>query len=133
MDTQHEYPDPASTPDIIAGLIDLARLAQHILGGSTPGSHETFAHLLLVRLLSLCKLQRGALLLSAQYHTESQQPCWSSLAERKTLRLLARQSINEEALSSPQKGNRSTTVRASSDILLLFMGGGEPQAHVGLF
>jgi signal transduction histidine kinase len=53
-----------------------------------------------MRLLSLCELQRGALLLSTQYYTASQQSCWSSLAERKTLRILARQSINDEELSS---------------------------------
>ena len=98
MDIHHEHPDTASTPDIVAVLVDLARLTQHILGGSTPDSHEDFAHLLLLRLLSLCELQRGALLLSTQYHTESQRSFWSSLAERKTLRILARHKINDEEL-----------------------------------
>jgi len=113
MDTNHEHPDTASTPDIVAVLVDFARLTQHILGGSTPDAHETSAHLLLLRLLSLCELQRGALLLSTQYHTEAQQSFWSSLAERKTLRILARHKLNEDDLptllktfSNHQDGDR---------------------------
>jgi signal transduction histidine kinase len=98
MDTNHAHPDTASTPDIVAVLVDLARLTQHILGGSTPDSYETSAQMLLLRLLSLCELQRGALLLSTQYHTESQRSFWSSLEERKTLRILARHQINDEDL-----------------------------------
>lgn len=113
MDTNHEYPDTAPIPDIVAVLVDFARLTQHILGGSTLESHDTSAHLLLLRLLSLCELQRGALLLSTQYHTESQRSFWSSLAKRKTLRILARHKVNEDDLptllktfSNHQDGNK---------------------------
>lgn len=103
MDIHHEHRDTAPTPDIVAELLDFARLAQNVLGGCTPNAHETFARLLLLRLLSLCGLQRGALLLSTQYHTESQQSFWSSLAEKKTLRILARHGINDEELASRLK------------------------------
>ena len=98
MDTQNEYSYTSSSSDIMLALADFARLAQQVLVGNVPGSYEEPMRYLLLRLLHLYRMQRGALLFVAQYHADAKRSSWLSLAERKTLRVLARQGINDDDL-----------------------------------
>src|SRR5579859_2871104 len=97
MNSVDEVPQPFY-PEIIATLADLSRMAQQVLVASTAAMTETFALALLGRLLHLCRRQRGALLLATQYHTLSKRSFWPSLAQRKTLRVLAREALGEDDL-----------------------------------
>lgn len=108
MDTQNKYSQTTSSSDIVSALGDFARLAQQVLVGNTPGAHEEPIQHLLLSLLQLYGMQRGALLLATGAMncpatinwaaTNGQQSSWLSLAERETLRVLARQGINEDDL-----------------------------------
>jgi len=98
MDTQNEYSYTPSSSDVVLALVDFARIAQHVLVGDAAGSHEEPLQHLLSRLLHLCGVQRGALLLSTLYHADAKRSFWSSLAERQTLRALARQGLDDDDL-----------------------------------
>ena len=96
MDVPREDPQGLSSPDIASALADFARLAQQVLVASTPETTEAFAIILLKRLLSFCGMQQGALLLATRSHASSKPSFW--LSERKTWRVLARYSINDDDL-----------------------------------
>jgi signal transduction histidine kinase len=110
MEAQDKPVDGIPTPEIIAALLDLARLSHRIelVAAETPG---VIATALLERLVMLCKAERGAVLISTQSPGEHQPLIRSSAGEGKdvaparvqssrgasqTLRTLALHDMEEE-------------------------------------
>ncbi len=98
MDVQREYPDPPNSPEIVSTIAEFARLAQQILVASAPDTFEIGITALLKRLLSLCGMHHGALLLVTRYHAASKPSFWHALSDRKMLRILAQEGIEEQDL-----------------------------------
>ena len=114
MDAQREYPGSPNSPEIVSTMAEFARLAQQILVASAPDTFEIGITVLLKRLLGLCGMQHGALLLATRYHAASKPSFWHSLSERKTLRILARDGIEEQELFA-----LLATCSSSEDIQIL--------------
>ncbi|MBV9256395.1 MAG: hypothetical protein JO215_00095 [Ktedonobacteraceae bacterium] len=98
MNRQQEYPDTPTSPEMVSALAELARLAQEILVASAPDIIEVGAAALLKRLLHFCGMHDGALLLSTHYYAASKSFFWRSLSERKMVRVLSRDGIDEQNL-----------------------------------
>lgn len=81
-------PAPAA-PEVIAALLDLARLS-HRAEFTIVDAHGTVATLLLERLLTLCRAQRGAVLFTLQGRDKSRP------YNNKTFRTAATHNMNEE-------------------------------------
>src|SRR6266700_841291 len=69
MEAQDKQGDSLPTPEVIAALVDLARLA-HRIEFAAPEAPGTIATLLLERLMMVCKAQRGAILFTPQRPVE---------------------------------------------------------------
>lgn len=116
MDIQHKYLNPTTSQEITSALAEFAQLAQQILVASTPDAFEIGTMALLQHLLHLCGMHSGALLLATRYHATSKQSFWHSLSERKALRVLAREGIDEVdlfALLTTCSGNENVQVVSS--------------------
>ena len=98
MDAQRNDPGTSASPEVVSALAEFARLAQQLLVASTPDTIHAGATTLLLRLLHLCKLHHGALLLATSSHAALKPSFWRSLSERKMLRILAREGIDEQEL-----------------------------------
>lgn len=98
MDAQRDDPGTSTSPEVVSALAEFARLAQQILVASTPETVHAGATTLLLRLLYLCELHHGALLLATSSHSALKPSFWRSLSERKMLRILAREGIDEQEL-----------------------------------
>ncbi len=79
MEAQDKQADGMPAPEVIAALVDLARLS-HRVEFAAPG---TIAPLLLERLVTLCKAQRGAILFTTQSPVEQKPSFWASARELK--------------------------------------------------
>src|SRR5579863_3137741 len=90
--------DEPLASEITSGLIDLAALAQEA-GGGAFGALDILAHTMLLRVLTLCQAQRGAILL-----TENPDPQDRSNmllpTSAKAFRALALQNVREEETST---------------------------------
>jgi signal transduction histidine kinase len=110
MEAQDKPVEGIPSPEITTALLDLARLSHRIELAAAEAS-GVIAAALLERLVTLCKAERGAVLLPAQSPGEQQQFIWSSAREVKdaaqarfqssrgagqTLRTLARHDMEEE-------------------------------------
>jgi signal transduction histidine kinase len=110
MEAQDKPVDGMPTPEIIAALLDLARLS-HGIELAVAEAPDAIAAALLERLVTLCKGERGAIVISTQSAGEQQPLIWSSAREVKgaaqarfqpsrsaglTLRTLARHDMEEE-------------------------------------
>jgi signal transduction histidine kinase len=100
MDSQQEDPKAQSSTEIVSVLADFTRLAQQMLVASAPDTLDAGTTALLKRLLDFWSMEQGALLLATRYHATSKQSFWPSLADRKTLRVLARHDLDEDKLFS---------------------------------
>ncbi len=69
MEAQDQQGDSMTVPEVIATLLDLARLA-HRLELAAPEAPGTIATLLLERLMMVCKAQRGAIVFTPQRPVE---------------------------------------------------------------
>jgi signal transduction histidine kinase len=69
MEAQDKQGDSMPAPEVIATLLDLARLA-HRIELAAPEAPGTIATLLLERLMMVCKAQRGAILFTPQRPVE---------------------------------------------------------------
>src|SRR5713226_605641 len=69
MEAQDQQGDSMPAPQVIATLLDLARLA-HRLELAAPEAPGTIATLLLERLMMVCKAQRGAIVFTPQRPVE---------------------------------------------------------------
>ena len=98
MDAQHADPGTSIFPEVVSAVAAFAQLAQQMLVAATPDTLQGGATALLKRLLHLCGLHHGALLLATRSHTASKPSFWHSLSERKTFHLLARDEVDEQAL-----------------------------------
>jgi signal transduction histidine kinase len=116
MNTRRESsPQTRSSTEIVSALADFARLAQQMLVASTPGTLEAGIAAALRRLLALCNMQQGALLLATRYPASPKQSFWPPLSERDTLRVLARQSLDDQlfALLATFTGNEDIQLSSS--------------------
>jgi hypothetical protein len=69
MEVQDQQGDSIPAPEVIATLVDLARLA-HRVKLAAPEAPGTMATLLLERLMMVCKAQRGAILFTQERPVE---------------------------------------------------------------
>ncbi len=69
MEAQDQQGDSMTVPEVIATLLDLARLA-HRIELAAPEAPGTIATLLLERLIMVCKTQRGAIVFPPQRPVE---------------------------------------------------------------
>ncbi len=92
MEAQKKHIYRPSTPEAMTALIDLARLS-HLVGSGIAEAPNRTATELLERLLTLCKAQRGALLLTRHYPGGLER---SALSNRKALRTVALHDMSEE-------------------------------------
>src|SRR6266704_1563379 len=133
MEAQDQQGDSLPPPEVIAVLLDLARLA-HRVELAAPEAPGTIAMLLLERLVMLCKAQRGAVLFTPQRPVEHKPSFGASAMEVKdtpqarlqtptgvgqTLRILARNGMHEEEMLALLEG-------FSSDGAALQSRAGEP-------
>src|SRR6266568_6345760 len=81
-----------AAPEVMATLIDLARLSQRVVS-TAPGAADSIAALLLEQVLRLCEAQRGALVLTMS-SPSVQNP--SSLLNGQKAHILARLAMSEE-------------------------------------
>src|SRR6266568_6406022 len=81
-----------AAPEVMATLIDLARLSQRVVS-TAPGAADSIAALLLEQVLRLCEAQRGALVLTMS-SPSVQNP--SSLLNGQKVHILARLAMSEE-------------------------------------
>jgi signal transduction histidine kinase len=110
MEAQDKPVDGMPTPEIIAALLNFARLTQRIELAASEAP-DAIAASLLERLVTLCKGERGAVLIPTQSPGEQQPFIWSSAREGKdaaqarlqssrgagqTLRTLALHDMEEE-------------------------------------
>ena len=118
MEAQDQQGDSVPPPEVIAVLLDLARLA-HGVELAAPEAPGTIATLLLERLVMLCKAQRGAVLFTPQRPVEHKPSFGASAMEvkdtpqarlqtpigaGKTLRILARNGMHEEEMLALLEG-----------------------------
>ncbi len=118
MEAQDQQGDSLPPPEVIAVLLDLARLA-HRVELAAPEAPGTIATLLLERLVMLCKAQRGAVLFTPQRPVEHKPSFGASAMEvkdtpqarlqtpigaGKTLRILARNGMHEEEMLALLEG-----------------------------
>src|SRR6266571_1467370 len=118
MEAQDQQGDSLPPPEVIAVLLDLARLA-HRVELAAPEAPGTIAMLLLERLVMLCKAQRGAVLFTPQRPVEHKPSFGASAMEvkdtpqarlqtpigaGKTLRILARNGMHEEEMLALLEG-----------------------------
>src|SRR6266702_3818695 len=82
MEAQDQQGDSLPPPEVIAVLLDLARLA-HRVELAAPEAPGTIAMLLLERLVMLCKAQRGAVLFNPQRPVEHKPSFGASAMEVK--------------------------------------------------
>src|SRR6266702_2722990 len=118
MEAQDQQGDSVPPPEVIAVLLDLARLA-HGVELAAPEAPGTIATLLLERLVMLCKAQRGAVLFTPQRPVEHKPSFGASAMEvkdtpqarlqtpigaGKTLRILAQNGMHEEEMLALLEG-----------------------------
>jgi signal transduction histidine kinase len=118
MEAQDKQVDGMPAPEVIAALLDLARLL-HRVAFAASEAPDTIAPLLLERLVILCKAQRGAILFTTQSPPEQKPSFWASANELKdvpqarlqsptnagqTLRTLALHDMKEEEVFAQLEG-----------------------------
>jgi signal transduction histidine kinase len=118
MEAQEQQGDGMPAPEVIATLLDLARLA-HRIELAAPGAPGTIATLLLERLVMLCKAQRGAVLFTQERPVEHKPSMGASAIALKnapqarlqtptgvgkTLRILAQNGMHEEEVLALLEG-----------------------------
>jgi signal transduction histidine kinase len=133
MEAQDKQGDSMPAPEVIATLLDLARLA-HRIELAAPEAPGTMATLLLERLIMVCKAQRGAILFTPQRPVEHKPSIGTSaialkdtpqarlqtpIGAGKTLRILAQHGMHEEEMLALLEG-------FSSDGTALQSRAGEP-------
>src|SRR5947209_6547889 len=84
-----------ATPEVMAALIDLARLSQQVVS-TAPGAADSTAALLLEHVLKLCEAQRGALVFAMPYPPVQNPSFVSPLLNRQKAHSLARFAMSEE-------------------------------------
>jgi signal transduction histidine kinase len=84
-EVQDKQVDGTAAPEVMAALIDLARLSQHVVS-TAPGAADSIAVLLLEHVLRLFEAHRGALVLARS----------SSLLNGQKAHILARLAMSEE-------------------------------------
>jgi signal transduction histidine kinase len=94
MDIQRKY----RRTDMVSALADFAQLAQQMLVANTSDALEAGALAVLKRLLALCEMQQGMLLLATRDQSTPKQLFWPSLTQDSSLRILARQGLDNERL-----------------------------------
>jgi signal transduction histidine kinase len=133
MEAQDKQGDSIPPPEVIATLLDLARLA-HRVELAAPAAPGTIATLLLERLMMVCKAQRGAILFAQERPVEHKPSIGTSVMEVKntsqarlqtptgvgqTRRILAQHGMHEEEVLALLEG-------CSSDGTVLQSRAGEP-------
>ncbi len=118
MEAQDQQGDSMPAPQVIAALLDLARLA-HRLELAAPEAPGTIATLLLERLIMVCKAQRGAIVFPPQRPVEHKPSIGTSaiavkdtpqarlqtpIGVGKTLRILALDGMYEEEVLALLEG-----------------------------
>src|SRR6266849_1488155 len=118
MEAQDQQGDSMTAPEVIAALLDLARLA-HRLELAAPEAPGTIATLLLERLIMVCKAQRGAIVFPPQRPVEHKPSIGTSaiavkdtpqarlqtpIGVGKTLRILALDGMYEEEVLALLEG-----------------------------
>ena len=118
MEAQEQQGDSMPPPEVIATLVDLARLA-HRIELAAPEEPGTIATLLLERLMMVCKAQRGAIVFTPQRPVEHKPSFGASAMEvkdapqarlqapigvGKTLRILAQNRMHEEEVLALLEG-----------------------------
>jgi hypothetical protein len=118
MEAQNQQGDSMPAPEVIATLVDLARLADRI-ELAAPEAPGTMATLLLERLMMVCKAQRGAILFTQERPVEHQPSIGTSaravkdtpparlqapIGVGKTLRILAHHGMHEEEMLALLEG-----------------------------
>ncbi len=118
MEAQEQQGDSLPPPEVIATLLDLARLA-HRIELAAPEAPGTIATLLLERLMMVCKAQRGAILFTPQRPVEHKPSIGTSAIALKdapqarlqtptgvgkTLRILAQNGMHEEEVLALLEG-----------------------------
>ena len=84
-----------ATPEVMAALIDLARLSQQVVSRA-PGATDSIAALLLEHVLRLCEAQRGALVLAMPSPPVQNPSFVSPLLNGQKAPSLARLAMSEE-------------------------------------
>jgi hypothetical protein len=109
MEAQDKQEDGIPTPEVMAVLLDLARLSHHTESATseTPGG---IAIVLLERLLGLCAAQCGALFLTLHSSGVSAQKLSPSVSSSRKLRPLAIHDVNAIHYS-PEGGAIDVIVR----------------------
>jgi len=118
MEAQEQQGDSLPPPEVIATLLDLARLA-HRIELAAPEAPGTIATLLLERLMMVCKAQRGAIVFTPQRPVEHKPSIGTSaialkdapqarlqtpIGVGKTLRILAQNGMHEEEVLALLEG-----------------------------
>lgn len=118
MEAQDKQGDSMPAPEVIATLLDLARLA-HRIELAAPEAPGTIATLLLERLMMVCKAQRGAILFTPQRPVEHKPSIGTSaislkdtpqarlqtpISAGKTLGILAQNGMHEEEMLALLEG-----------------------------
>ncbi len=118
MEAQDQQGDSMPAPQVIATLLDLARLA-HRIELAAPEAPGTIATLLLERLMMVCKAQRGAIVFPPQRPVEHKPSIGTSaiavkdtpqarlqtpIGVGKTLRILAQHGMHEEEVLALLEG-----------------------------
>ena len=118
MEAQEQQGDSLPPPEVIATLLDLARLA-HRIELAAPEAPGTIATLLLERLMMVCKAQRGAIVFTPQRPVEHKPSIGTSaiavkdtpqarlqtpIGVGKTLRILAQHGMHEEEVLALLEG-----------------------------
>ena len=84
-----------AAPEVMAALIDLARLSQQVVSRA-PGATDSIAALLLEHVLRLCEAQRGALVLAMPSPPVQNPSFVSPLLNGQKAHSLARLAMSEE-------------------------------------
>jgi signal transduction histidine kinase len=95
MEAQDRQEDGIPTPEVMAVLLDLARLSQHA-ESATSETSGGIAIVLLERLVAACDAQRGAILFTERRPAGPKHTFVSPLPSRKTLRTFALHGMSEE-------------------------------------
>src|SRR6266704_3095762 len=130
MEAQDKQGDSMPPPEVIAALVDLARLA-HRIEFAAPEAPGTIATLLLERLMMVCKAQRGAILFTPQRPVEHKPSIGTSALALKdtpqarlrtptgvgqTLRILAQHGMYEEEVLALLEGCSSDGAALQSPV-----------------
>ncbi len=130
MEAQDKQGDSMPPPEVIAALVDLARLA-HRIEFAAPEAPGTIATLLLERLMMVCKAQRGAILFTPQRPVEHKPSIGTSALALKdtpqarlrtptgvgqTLRILAQHGMYEEEVLAMLEGCSSDGAALQSPV-----------------